>query len=144
MSIKLIDDLHAQLAIARTMGVRREEYLDYMTFKTNKRPLFIEPFGPIVGLKDEWKAQGATAAELDMSAFKYRQAISSNIPVNTGWLGEADEAVLEETDEYIIARDRYGRRIKLLKGVCHSTPSARFPRAYDGRLAEDQASLRVL
>lgn len=116
MAIKLIDDLHAQLAIVRTMGVRRDEYLDYMTFKANKRPLFIEPFGPIVGLKEEWKAQGATPAELDMSAFTYRQAITGSIPVYTGWVGEADEAVLEETDEHIIARDRYGRRIKLLKG----------------------------
>jgi hypothetical protein len=116
MGIKLIDDLHAQLAIARSMGVRREEYLDYMTFKSNQRPLFIEPFGPIVGLKDEWKAQGATPQELDMSAFRYRQALTSGIPVNTGWMGGADEQVLEDTPEYIIARDRYGRRIKLTRG----------------------------
>jgi len=116
MSIKLIDDLHDQLAIARTMSVRREEYLDYMTFKANKRPLFIEPFGPIVGLKDEWKAQGATPQELDMSAFRYQQAVTGNVPVNTGWLGEDAEEVLEDTPEYIIARDRYGRRIKLTRG----------------------------
>ena len=116
MTIKLIDDLHAKLAIVRTMAVRREEYLDYMTFKANRRPLFTETFGPIVGLKEEWQAQGATPEELDMSGFRYRQAIAGLVPVNTGWLGEANEAVLEENDEFIIARDRYGRRIKLLKG----------------------------
>ena len=116
MAIKPIDDLHAQLAIVRTMGVRRDEYLDHMTFKANRRPLFTETFGPIVGLKEEWKAQGATPQELDMSAFRYRQAITGAIQVNTGWLGAEDEQVLEENDEYIIARDRYGRHIKLTRG----------------------------
>ncbi len=65
------------------MDVRREEYLDHMTFKANKRPLFTETFGPIIGLKEEWAAQGATQAELDMSAFRYRQAMSGSLPVNT-------------------------------------------------------------
>jgi hypothetical protein len=116
VAIKQIDDLHAQLAIVRTMDVRREEFLDFMTFRANKRPLFAETFGPIVGLKEEWKEQGATRQELDMSAFRYRQAIAGPLPVNMGWMGEEDEQVLEDTPEYIIARDRYGRRIQLLKG----------------------------
>ncbi|MBD3183592.1 hypothetical protein GF312_14965, partial [Candidatus Poribacteria bacterium] len=51
---------HSDLAIKKTPTVKREEYLDYMTFKRNERPMFTEIFGPIVGLKEEWEEQGAT------------------------------------------------------------------------------------
>jgi len=111
-----ISDSHAALAIARGMEVRREEFLDYMTFQVNDRPLFTEIWGPIIGLKEEWAAQGASPAELDLSAFTYRRPMNGGVPVNTGWLGGCEEEILEETDEYIIARDRMGRRVKLCKG----------------------------
>ena len=51
---------HADLSIIRNESVNREEYLDHMTFQTNQRPLFTEIFGPLLGLKEEWEAQGAT------------------------------------------------------------------------------------
>ena len=114
--ITRLSAVHAALAIKQTMEVRREEYLDYMTFRANRRPLFTEIFGPIVGLKEEWAAQGATPAELDLSAFRYRRAQNGGVPVNTGWLGGPEEEILEETAEYIIARDRMGRRVRLPKG----------------------------
>jgi len=113
-----IHEAHRQLAIRRTgEKVGREEYLDHMTFKANKRPLFTELFGPIVGLKDEWAAQGATPAELDMSTYKYRFHEAGRVAVATGWIGGQEEQVLEETDEYVIARDTRGRTVKLCKGV---------------------------
>lgn len=99
------------------MEVRREEFLDYMTFRENKRPLFTEIFGPLLGLKDEWAAQGASPEELDMSAFKYRRQMTGGVPVNTGFIGGPDEKILEETEEYVIARDHYGRRVKLIKSA---------------------------
>ena len=115
MPAKSITESHAQLAIKRSMEVRREEFLDYMTFKENRRPLFTEIFGPMVGLKDEWAAQGATPEELDMSAFKYRRHMSGGVPVSTGWVGGPAEQILEETEDHIIGTDRYGRRVKLFK-----------------------------
>ena len=72
MTTKLKWTTHADLAIKKTPTVSREEYLDHMTFQRNRRPLFTEIFGPIIGLKEEWEEQGATAAELDFSAFRYR------------------------------------------------------------------------
>jgi len=111
-----INDSHAALAIARGMEVRREEFLDYLTFHANERPLFTEIWGPIVGLKEEWAAQGATPAELDLSAYKFRRPQNGGVPVETGWLGGCEEEILEETGEYIIGRDRMGRRVKLCKG----------------------------
>jgi len=110
-------DFHAPLAIARSMEVRREEFLDYMTFKENTRPLFTEIFGPLLGLKEEWAAQGATPEELDMSAFKYRRHMSGGVPVSTGFIGGCAEEILEETEEYVIARDCYRRRVKLIKSA---------------------------
>jgi hypothetical protein len=110
-----INDAHAALAIKRSMEVRREEYLDHMTFRQNRRTLFTEIFGPIVGLKEEWAAQGASPQELDMSAFRFRRHAVGGIPLNTGWVGGPEPTIQEETDDYILGTDRYGRRIKLMK-----------------------------
>jgi len=112
---RTIQAIHAQLAIKHSMEVRREEYLDYMTFKANDRPLFTEIFGPLLGLKEEWQAQGAAPDELDMSAFRYRRAAWGSIPVNTGWMGSIADEIIEETDEHIIGRDRMGRTMRLAK-----------------------------
>ena len=96
--------------------VRREEYLDYMTFRSNERPLFTEIFGPLIGLKEEWAEQGALAEELDFSAFAYRCPMRAGVAVNTGWMGGEPEVVLEETEDYRITRDSRGRTMKLCKG----------------------------
>jgi len=108
---------HADLAIRKTPTVGREEYLDHMTFRANRRPLFTEIFGPLVGLKEEWEAQGASPAELDFSAFRYRCEGRAFLPVETGRLGGFPELTLEETSEYVIQRDGYGRTTRLVKGA---------------------------
>ncbi|MGI6207195.1 MAG: uroporphyrinogen decarboxylase family protein [Anaerolineae bacterium] len=108
-------DYHAVLAVSHGMEVRREEYLDYMTFRENRRPLFTEIFGPLLGLKEEWAAQGATPEELDLSAFRYRRPANGVLPIPLGWLHPYEEEILEETDDFVIARDHYGRLVKLSK-----------------------------
>ena len=105
---------HADLAIRRGTPVDREEYLDQMTFQANRRPLFTEIFGPIIGLKEEWEEQGATPEELDFSAFRYRDGQRGGVPVSTGWVGGPPAVVLEETEESIFTRDRMGRRMQAL------------------------------
>ena len=106
---------HAELAIHRSMDVGREQYLEHMTFEANHSPMFTEIFGPIIGLKDEWRAQGASEAELDLSAFRYRRHMTAAVAVNTGLIGGRPEELLEETDEYLLGTDRFGRRVKLFK-----------------------------
>ena len=110
-----IAQLHARLAINIPVNVGRDEYLDYMTFEALTRPQFTEIFGPIVGLKEEWAAQGASPEELDMSAFHYRRAADTPLPVSTGFRGDQPAEIVEETDEVIIARDGRGRLTKLIK-----------------------------
>lgn len=107
---------HADLAIKRSPVIKREEYLDYMTFVRNDRPLFTEIFGPLIGLKEEWEEQGASAQELDFSAFRYRDEARFGIPVITGRLGGYPEQIIEENDEVRIFRDELGRTMKLPKG----------------------------
>ncbi len=38
----------------------REAYMALQTFGPFERPMFIEPFGPLIGLAEEWRAQGAS------------------------------------------------------------------------------------
>lgn len=108
---------HRALVIQKTMDVRREEYLDFMTFRSNARPMFDEIFGPLLGLREEWIAQGATAAELDLSAFRFRRPIWQMLSAQTGWVGGEPTRILEETPEHILARDPMGRRVRLMKGA---------------------------
>lgn len=129
---------HAALAIHRSMEVRREEYLAHMTFEANHSPMFTELFGPIVGLKDEWRAQGASEAELDMSAFRYRRQMTAGVPVNTGLIGGRQEEVLEETDDAIVGIDRYGRRVKLFK----RSATIPLPLEYPVRTMDDWIAFR--
>ncbi|MFO7870386.1 MAG: uroporphyrinogen decarboxylase family protein [Kiritimatiellia bacterium] len=113
--LKWID--HADLAIKKNPTVGREEYLDYMTFERNDRPLFTEIFGPIVGLKEEWEEQGATLEELNFSAFRYRCEARGSLPVNTGRNGGHKPEPIEETEDHRIWRDELGRIVKLPKGT---------------------------
>lgn len=129
---------HADLAIKKTPTVKREEYLDYMTFKRNERPLFTEIFGPIVGLKEEWEEQGATPEELDFSAFKYRFEARGGVPVNTGRMGGYPGEFIEETEDYVLSRDGLGRTMKLSKGAA----TIALPMDYPVRNMDDWLELK--
>ena len=132
--MRSIREAHDALAIRRTIEpVGREEYLDHMTFQALIPPMLTEIFGPLPGLKQEWAAQGATPEELDFSAFRYRTAVSSLVDVNTAWVGDIKEVILEETDEYVIARDYMGCRVKL----CKDAASLPLPLEYPVKSMED-------
>jgi hypothetical protein len=94
----------------------REEFIDLMTFNHPKREMFYETMGFLVGLDAEWKAQGASPGELDLSAFGFDYVHAVSAGGHTGAIHTQNEAVLEETAEYRITRDPWGRRMKLIKG----------------------------
>ncbi len=118
---------HEDLAINIERSVRREEFLDHMTFRKNERPLFSELFGPIIGLKEEWLEQGATPDELDFSTFRFRCERRFHVPVNTGRIVRRPPETIEETDEYVITRDDLGRTLKLSKGTATLALPLDFP-----------------
>jgi hypothetical protein len=129
---------HADLAIRKTPSVGREEYLDFMTFRRNQRPLFTEIFGPILGLKEEWENQGATPEELDFSAFLYRCEARAWLPVKTGRNGGYPEVLIEETDEHKIWRDGLGRTMNLPK----KTATLPLPMDYPVKTMDDWLKIK--
>ena len=98
------------------MKWNRQEYIDLMTYNHPKREMFVELMGPLVGLEDEWLAQGAAPGEIDLTDFCF-----DYVPVFT--VGNMDALhtlpvrVLEETDEYLIQKDQLGRTTKLIKAT---------------------------
>lgn len=97
------------------MQFNREEYLELMTFGRVERQMFVELFGPLIGLEEEWRAQGATEDELNMTAFDWDYVPVMDCGGHTGFLGGQEPIVLEETSEYIISRDEMGRTTKMYK-----------------------------
>ena len=51
------------------MKWNREEYIELMTFGKVERQMFVELFGPLIGLDAEWRKQGATEGEINMTDF---------------------------------------------------------------------------
>lgn len=93
----------------------RTSYLTYMTYRESKRPMFVELFGPLVGLEDEWRRQGASCEEIALTAFDFDYVNYVFCGGYTEIMSDFKERTLEETEEYKIAVDSYGRRVKLFK-----------------------------
>ncbi|HHV95680.1 MAG TPA: hypothetical protein GXX37_04280 [Clostridiaceae bacterium] len=98
------------------MKWHREEYIELMTFGRIERQMFVELFGPLVGLEEEWLAQGAFPDEINLTAFDFDYVDLVHCGGNTGLMGGFTPCVIEETNEYIIHLDQYGRKTKLCKG----------------------------
>ena len=94
----------------------REEYIELMTFGRSDRQMFVELFGPLIGLDEEWRKQGATEAQINMTAFDWDYVPVMRCGANTGLRGGFKPCVLEETADHIISRDELGRTTKLCKG----------------------------
>ena len=97
------------------MKINREEYLAYITFGEFERPLFVELFGPLVGLPEEWRQQGASEEEINLTAFGFDFVNQHVVQANPGLCGGLAEIVLENTHEYTLTRDSLGRTMKLIK-----------------------------
>ncbi len=97
------------------MKWNREQYLELMTFGAFDRQMFVELFGLLIGLDEEWKAQGASKDELALTAFDLDYLPVVDCGGNTGIFGGAEPRVLEETSEYCISTDEFGRKTKLCK-----------------------------
>ncbi|NQT58710.1 MAG: hypothetical protein HQ557_06985 [Bacteroidetes bacterium] len=108
------------------MELKREEYLDYVTFGDFERPLFVELFGPLIGLPEEWRQQGAREEEIDLTVFGFDYVKRHTLQVETGLFGGLTPSIIEDTPEYTISRDQLGRTMKLIK----STATIPLPQDY--------------
>ena len=94
----------------------REEYIELLTFGKVNKQMFVELFGPLIGLEDEWKKQGATEDQLNLTAFDFDYVPAVGCGGNTGLFGGYERKIIEDTAEYTISRDELGRTMKLPKG----------------------------
>ena len=77
--------------------------------------VYREIFGPLLGLKEEWKEQGASGEELDLSAFSFRQPLFYHCGIRTDYFGPDRSEMLEDTGEHFIYRDPMGIKMRLIK-----------------------------
>lgn len=114
------------------MNWNREEYIELMTFGKVERQMFVELFGPLVGLDREWLAQGASQEEVEMVAFDWDYVPLVACGENTSYMSERKPRVLEDTQEYIVTLDGLGRRMKLFKNVATNPLPLDYPvRSFD-------------
>ncbi len=100
--MEIILEEHRKLDITRKMVVKREEYLDYVTFKSNDRTIYRETLGPLNGVKELWTEEGATPQQLDFSAFDFNEAFFHDCGAFTGYYGPDQSSIISnsETDLY--------------------------------------------
>lgn len=98
------------------MRFTREQYIELMTHGDVERPMFTSLFGPLVGVDQQWRSQGAAEDEIDLSAFEWDYVNEINCGGQMDIWGGFTPELIEETDEYLIQKDTLGRTMKLCKG----------------------------
>ena len=104
----------------------RQEYLELMTFGHPPRPMLVELFGPLIGLEQEWTAQGASPGQLDLTDFCF-DTLDYHVVGGTGPINGQTTAILDETEDYIIRRDYLGRTAKMYKNASTIAQPLDFP-----------------
>lgn len=94
----------------------REEYIAHMTFQDVGREMFTELFGPLIGLDEEWRRQGAREDEIDLSAFGWDYVPNAWAACRTGAVTGLTPRVLSENAHETISINEMGTRVKLCKG----------------------------
>ena len=93
----------------------RDEYIAHMTFEYTGKEMFTELFGLLIGLDGEWKSQGATPDEIDLSAFGWDSVLYTGAGGYTGAITGISPYILEDNREYTVSVDYMGRKQKLIK-----------------------------
>ena len=121
------------------MRFHRREFLDLMTFAACPRPMFCELFGPLVGLDQEWKLQGATSGELDLTAFDWDYVPYVECGGQTGVFGPPPLTLFED-QQTLLQRDALGRTMKL----CKTAATVPLPLDFPVKSMDDWLRLRPL
>ncbi|NJL31460.1 MAG: hypothetical protein HC898_07410 [Phycisphaerales bacterium] len=122
------------------MRFDRQRYLDYVSGKDTSRPMFVELFGLLVGLDQEWLEQGATPEELDLSDFELDYLQRIDCGGHTGLFGGKPPIVLEDNEHFRISTDALGRTMRLEK----RTATIPLPLNYPVQSMDDWVRLKPL
>ena len=101
--------------------------------------MFCELFGPLVGLDQEWRLQGASPEEIAMTAFDWDYVPYVECGGDAGPLVGLPTTISEDED-CLIQRDGLGRTLKLFK----KTATVPLPLDYPVRTIDDWRRLKPL
>ncbi len=90
------------------------QYVDLMTYNHPERPMFSELFGPIIGLPEEWRAQGATEDMIEMHAFSF-DYVPTHFLGKLGPIHCPDPIVIRDDADYYEGIDHLGRHVRMDK-----------------------------
>lgn len=93
----------------------REQYIAHCNFEFTGREMFCELFGPLVGLEEEWRAQGASQEELSLIAYDWDYVLKTPLAANCNAVTGMEPKILEESHDFTLAIDEMGRKTKLCK-----------------------------
>jgi len=125
--LDIVLEEHRKLSTERKMTVRREEFLDHMTFQANERTLYRETLGPLMGVKEDWRAQGASEEEINLSSFPYQEALYFDCGIFTGYYGPDLSEILQNDEETLIYRNHMGIKHQLIKSSSSLGHPVEFP-----------------
>jgi hypothetical protein len=109
------------------MQWNRDQYLALMCFGDFPRPMFVEPFGLLLGLEAEWRQQGATDDEIDLTAFDFDYVACESAGGNCGPIGLPDTQIVSEDEAFRIERDGLGRILQIDKRTATIALPTTFP-----------------
>lgn len=121
------------------MRWHRDQYLNLMTFGPCERPMFSELFGPLIGLDAEWRAQGATEDQLNMTAFDWDYVPYVGAGGNILPIGLPEPVVLEDSPTHRKVRDGFGRTMLLDK----RTASIALPQDFPVKNMDDWLKIKL-
>jgi hypothetical protein len=120
------------------MKIHCQAYLDWMTFNGGlDRPIFTELFGPLVGLPEEWKTQGATEDEINLTAFDWDYVPATTCGAGVG-PDRMETITLVDDEENLIQKDYLGRTVQL----CKKTATIPLPLDFPVKTMDDWLAIK--
>ncbi|MBT3273064.1 MAG: hypothetical protein HN368_07930, partial [Spirochaetales bacterium] len=107
----------------------RDRFINTVQFGPVDRLPERHAYGLMPGVLEEWRAQGLPAeiGEDDIREYFGFPPHPGQLPIDSGPFPAFEERIVEETPEYRIALDKWGRRTKMMKGVTTLALAKEFP-----------------
>jgi len=106
---------------------RRDQYIAHCQYEFTGREMFCQLFGPMHVLKEEWRKQGATEKEIDLTAFDFDYVLKTFLAAEAGPITGLTPVILEDNPEFTIAIDEKGHKSKLCKQSATLSLPLEFP-----------------
>jgi len=114
-----------------------KQYIDLMTYNNPERPMFSELFGPLVGLPEEWRSQGADEDMISLKAFDFDYVEFFRLG-DLGPIHRKKKIVLEEDESHYVGIDHLGRRVRMDK----RTSTIPLPETYPVETMDDWLKIK--